>query len=56
MTKEKLEALENQLDRMNKTADPLRYQRQERLVRKARQELAVDKVALTFGDLVRKHG
>lgn len=43
MTKEKLEALENQLDRINPKSDPLRYRRQEMLVRQARQELAVDK-------------
>lgn len=55
LTHEKLQALKDQLERINPKSDPLVYRRQERLIRQVQQELAVDEAGLTFGDLVRKH-
>lgn len=55
MTHEKLQALKDQLERINPKSDPLVYRRQEQLIRQAQQELAVDEAGLTLGDLVRKH-
>ena len=55
MTHEKLQALKDQLGRINPKSDPLVYRRQEKLIRQAQQELAVEEAGLTFGDLVRKH-
>ena len=55
MTHEKLQALKDQLERINPKSDPLVYRRQERLIRQAQQELRIKGAGLTLGDLVRKH-
>lgn len=55
MTKEKLIAMQEQLDRLNPETDKLRYRAQEKRIDEAKQELAKSKTGVTFADLVEKH-